>query len=137
MKIEPGRPASGVHQRAPRGGEQRASGAFAAHLGAPSARSASGAMPVNPLGALLALQEVDDPLQGRRRARERGGRLLDMLDEVRTGLLTGAIPQAVLGELARLAGEARDSVDDPGLAAVLDEIDLRAQVELAKLQMRS
>mgnify|MGYP003136933042 FL=1 len=89
------------------------------------------------IGSLLSLQEVDDPLTGKRRARERGRRLLDALDDVRVGLLTGTLPKAVLGELARLVGEARDSIDDPELAGVLDDIDLRAQVELAKLQMQT
>ena len=98
---------------------------------------AAGASPVSALGALLAIQEVDDPLTGKRRARERGRRLLDTLDEVRVGLLTGTLPKAVLGELARLVTEARESIDDPGLQSVLDDIDLRAQVELAKLQMQA
>lgn len=134
MKIESGSPTNSVQTRTGRSGEQRTSGNFASHLGSAPTRSAAGAAPMSSVGALLALQEVADPLTGKRRARERGRRLLDALDEVRVGLLTGSIPPSVLGELARLVGEARDQVDDPGLTAVLDEIDLRAQVELAKLQ---
>ena len=137
MKIESSAPTTAVHNRAGRPGEQRSSGSFATHLGTSAPRSAAGASPVSPLGALLALQEVDDPLTGKRRASERGRRLLDTLDEVRVGLLTGTLPKAVLGELARLVAEARESIDDPGLQSVLDDIDLRAQVELEKLQMQA
>lgn len=137
MKIESSAPTTAVHNRPGRPGEQRSSGSFATHLGTSAPRSAAGASPISPLGALLALQEVDDPLTGKRRARERGRRLLDALDEVRVGLLTGTLPKAVLGELTRLVTEARESIDDPGLQSVLDDIDLRAQVELAKLQMQA
>jgi len=137
MKIESGSPVSSVHNRTGRSGEQRSSGNFATHLGTSAPRSAAGASPMSAIGSLLSLQEVDDPLTGKRRARERGRRLLDALDDVRVGLLTGTLPKAVLGELARLVGEARDSIDDPELAGVLDDIDLRAQVELAKLQMQT
>jgi class II flagellar assembly regulator FliX len=38
-----------------------------------------------------------------------------------------------LFELARLAARQRGKIDDPRLASLLDEIGLRAQVELAKL----
>lgn len=134
MKIESGSPTTSVHNRTGRSGEQRTSGSFAAHMGGSSPRGVSGAAPIAPMGALLALQEVADPTTGKRRARERGRRLLDVLDELRVGLLTGGIPRSVLGELARLVAEARDTIDDPALSAVLDDIDLRAQVELAKLQ---
>ena len=39
------------------------------------------------MDALLALQEVDGPLERRRRAVRRGGRLLDALDAVKLALL--------------------------------------------------
>jgi hypothetical protein len=44
------------------------------------------------------------------------------------------MPRERLADLARMAQAARAEVDDPHLAAVLDEIDLRAAVELAKLE---
>jgi hypothetical protein len=103
--------------------------------------SASGAAaPTSGVGALLAAQEVDDatsgPSRGKGRARARAEALLDRLDEIRVGLLTGTLPAATLRELGRLVQVQRDQVVDPKLAGLLDEIDLRAQVELAKLERR-
>jgi Class II flagellar assembly regulator len=88
---------------------------------------------LNPLDALLIAQELPDALAGRRRAVQRGNALLDRLEELRLGLLAGMLPRERLDELAQLAKSARETVDDPRLGAVLDEIDLRVAVELAKL----
>jgi hypothetical protein len=105
----------------PQGGETAASTA---------ARSTSATAAVE---SLLSLQEVSDGLGGRRRAVTRGEKLLDALDELRHGLLIGTVPRARLAALAQLAGEAAPLVDDPRLAEILSEIELRAAVELAKL----
>jgi len=60
--------------------------------------------------------------------------LLDMLDQVRDGLLAGGIPRATLNRLANAVSKRQDGFADPKLQTVLDEIDLRARVELAKLE---
>ena len=62
----------------------------------------------------------------------RGRKLLDRLDEIRFGLLTGGLPRGTLVRLAQELGEQREGVTDPKLSAILDEIELRARVELAK-----
>jgi hypothetical protein len=109
---------------------------FAAALAGEQAAAPPAAPPLlNPVEVLLSVQEVPDALAGRRRAVQRGDSLLDRLEELRLGLLAGTLPRERLGELARLARSARDTVDDPGLAAVLDDIDLRVAVELAKLDL--
>ena len=38
-----------------------------------------------------------------------------------------------LGQIVRLVRSRREAFDDPKLSAILDEIELRAAVELAKL----
>ena len=81
---------------------------------------------------MLSLQEVPDALDRRTRARRRGEQLLDVLDRVRLALLAGALAPHQLADLAQLVRSRRDAVDDPRLAEILDEIDLRAAVELAK-----
>lgn len=106
----------------------------AARPASSGAAAAAGLAPLTSLGALLAVQAVDDPLTGRRRARERGERLLDALDELRLALIEGRLPARKLGALQALVGEQRAATDDPQLQAVLDEIELRAAVELAKLE---
>jgi len=82
---------------------------------------------------LFALQEVADELSGRRKAAARGAALLDRLDELRLGLLSGKMPRAQLEALRQLAREHGPTADDPKLAAILSDIELRVAVELAKL----
>lgn len=96
---------------------------------AEATQSVAKAAPVASLDSLLALQEVED-----RDARpfKRGEETLDLLDDIRHGLLMGGIPVSKLKALTRLIENERGQVSDPALAAILDEIDLRAQVELAK-----
>lgn len=102
----------------------------AAQAGATS--SASG---VASAAALMALQGVEDPMERRRRAIRRGSGLLDRLDELKLALLGGQDGATALGRLARDLREERDAEAEPGLKAVLDQIDLRASVELAKAEM--
>jgi hypothetical protein len=82
--------------------------------------------------AVIAAQEVSD--QGGGRARQRGYDMLDRLEEIRHGLLVGGLSRQRLKELADMVGEQRAAVTDPRLAEVLDEIELRARVELAKYE---
>ena len=52
--------------------------------------------------------------------------------------LNGARPVIASARLQQLVGlmdQQRETIDDPELSAVLDEIDLRARVELAKLEV--
>ena len=49
------------------------------------------------------------------------------------GLLLGTIPMSKLEQLAQLIRAKREQIDDPKLLEILDEIELRAAVELAKL----
>ena len=84
--------------------------------------------------ALLALQEVPDSLVGDAGAKRWGEELLDGLEQLRLGLLAGVLPRERLDRLTRLLAERRGQIDDPRLAAVIDEIELRAAVELAKLE---
>jgi hypothetical protein len=92
---------------------------------------------VGSLDALLALQDVGGPLERRRRAVYRAGRLLDLLDGVKLSLLDGELPRGALQDLVQTVAEARHGSDDPGLEGVLDEIETRAAVELAKLQRQA
>lgn len=107
---------------------------FAEALGGEAPSTPATAAPsLNSVDALLIAQELPDALAGRRRAVQRGNALLDRLEELRLCLLAGVLPRERLDELAQLARSARETVDDPRLGAVLDEIDLRVAVELAKL----
>jgi hypothetical protein len=101
---------------------------------APRAQSMTGPGPIAALDSILAVQGVDDSTSGRSKGLARGNQLLDMLDEVRDGLLGAGIPRATLTRLANAIGQRQDHFSDPRLQSVLDEIELRAHVELAKLE---
>ena len=109
--------------------------AFAEQVGARPAASL-GLAPALPLAALdgvLAVQEVPDPAAERRRAARHGNSMLDELQALQIGLIEGLVPEGALRRLAGLLERLRPATADPELAAVLDEIELRAAVELAKL----
>ena len=97
------------------------------------ASSAVSAGPVTSVDSLLALQEVPDAMTGRSKGIMRAEDMLDHLDDIRLGLLMGAIPKNKLTSLVQVVRDQRDQVDDSRLATVLDEIEVRAAVELAKL----
>jgi hypothetical protein len=89
--------------------------------------------------SILATQTVGDSTEERarnRRALEKGNQLLDKLEEVRTELLTGSVSKQDLYMVSKMANETRDAAADPRLAEILAEIELRAEVEIAKLTSR-
>ena len=88
---------------------------------------------VGGIDALLALQGQDDQEQRRRRAFKRGGVALDALDELKLAVLTGSLGPSTLMRLKSATAELSDASGDPGLDAVLSEIELRLEVEIAKL----
>jgi len=113
------------------------SSAFASELASESTTRANGTAPTGLVDALLAAQELPDALSERRKARARGETILQRLDAIRLGLLDGTIPAGQLNELARVVRDHREQVMDPQLREILDEIELRAEVELAKLGMHA
>jgi hypothetical protein len=126
--------ATGVGQ-----GGRRSGGGFSVSdadgASAPAPRTAAtGVSSVGSIDALIALQEVDSPLERRRRAINRAGRLLDALEGLKLALLEGEVSPDDLQRLSATVREQRASTDDPGLQALLDQIETRAAVELAKLE---
>jgi hypothetical protein len=84
------------------------------------------------IDALLALQGVEDPTERRKRSVQRGKGALDVLDDLKLGLLAGNLNAATVNRLRDAAANLKSSSGDPGLDAVLSEIELRVEVELAK-----
>lgn len=135
MKVTGLAPAAAVSRSSASGGGPASAGFAAATAGASPSGAAAGAAVVTGvagLEALLALQEAGGPLERRRRAIARAGRLLDGLDAIKLALLDGAGADAAMQALARAVAEGRESVDETGLGGVLDEIETRAAVEIAK-----
>jgi hypothetical protein len=134
MKIDPSKIA-GVSQ-AKRADKSRKAGSTAfgdmlseetQETGAPAQ-----AAPTRGMESVIAAQEVDDREANSRRAKERAEEMLEKLESIRTGLLLGGIPIDQLRRLSTIARQGRDSFTDPRMAEILDDIELRARVELAK-----
>lgn len=115
--------------------KQAAAGPFQPSRGTETRKSAGirGPAPLGNLDALVALQGVDDARERRRKAVRRGTEMLDILDDLKIALLAGRVPPARVARLRAIVEqlEARDV--EPELRDLLREIDLRARVELAKL----
>jgi hypothetical protein len=69
----------------------------------------------------------------RRRQVDRAAKTLDALDRVAVGLLEGRLPGGLRQDLLALRDGA-ERTGDPGLDDLLLEVDIRAAVELAKLE---
>jgi hypothetical protein len=99
-----------------------------------TAAALTGPGPIAAVDTILALQGIEDSADQRTRGVSHGEQLLQLLDELRDGLLTGGIPRPILHRLAHAISKRRESFADAKLQSVIDEIDLRARVELAKLE---
>lgn len=86
------------------------------------------------VSGVLGVQEIDDALAQASRGKLRALDILDRLEDLRLELLAGTLSKEKLVKLVQVVSSRRGQVTDPRLAEVLDEIDLRAQVELAKYE---
>jgi len=114
---------------------------FADMLGAVSeeeisaSASLSDVSPAAGINNMLSVQEISDEEISRKKLVQKGKDLLDSLERLRQQLLIGGVPLAVLQELGGRLSLQRQMVNDPQLLAIIDDIELRAAVELAKLEM--
>jgi len=100
---------------------------------ATEARPATAPKAAANIDALLALQGIEeDPAERRRRSVQRGKGALDVLDDLKLRLLSGKLDNSTVSRLRDAAANLKSSSGDPGLDAVLSEIELRVEVELAK-----
>ena len=85
--------------------------------------------------AIFAAQFADDVEERERRKKQikRGNSLLDKLEEIRQALLFGSISMDKLIEISRFVKEQNLGSSDPRLNEIIAEIELRVEVELAKL----
>lgn len=114
-------------------------GAFAEALkgtaGADSVDPAPATGGVNAVEALFAIQQTADATDHRSRGlmMDYGNDLLDRLDHIRMAILGGTISKDGLMDLARRLRERKIHADDAHLNTLIDEIELRVEVEIAKL----
>lgn len=86
------------------------------------------------INSFLFLQEVSDEQVQRQKALQQGKKTIQALEQLHRDLLLGRIPEATLKNLESNISRQRESFTDPRLKQLLDEIELRAAVELAKLE---
>jgi hypothetical protein len=98
-----------------------------------AAAPAAGPRLIGGIDALMALQGFEEPGERRRRAVKRGRAALDALDALKLALLSGTLDTAALARLKAAAGDLAERTGEPELDNVLAEIELRTQVELAKI----
>jgi hypothetical protein len=94
---------------------------------------------VGNVDALFSVQEVPDAMDPRSRklAITYGEDLLGRLDALKLGVLNGSMPKEQLTDLAQYLRQKRQSSDDLLLNEIISEIELRAEVEIAKLSRRA
>jgi Class II flagellar assembly regulator len=115
---------------------RRISGGFsvAEDSSAGSPATSAGLRAITSVDALIALQGVEDPTERRKRALTQGRNALDVLEGLKLGLLDGTLDNSAVGRLKSVAETLKQSSGDQHLDAVLAEIELRVEVELAKVQ---
>jgi hypothetical protein len=100
---------------------------------APETRAAAAPKATASIDALLAMQGIEDPVERRKRSVQRGRGALDVLDELKMGLLSGNFDASTVSRLRDAAASLKSSSGEAGLDALLAEIELRVEVELAKV----
>ena len=95
----------------------------------------SGTTNISVADAIFATQMVDgeEEREIKKKLIKRGNNLIEKLEEIRDALLVGYIEKEKLIDIARLINEHKVESSDPKLQEIMAEIELRVEVELAKL----
>ena len=95
----------------------------------------SAASSLTSVGAIFVTQMVDDEeeRQIRKKIIKKANTLLDNLEEIRQEIIFGSVSKEKLIEISRLVKQKDVETSDQKLKEILEEIELRVEVELAKL----
>lgn len=104
--------------------------------GAHETQGASASQAMTRVDSLLDVQAAEDPTEraARQRMQQRAHSILDELENIRVSLLTGTLTIGQMLNIADIVASHREKISDPQLVEIMDEIDLRAQVEIAKMR---
>ena len=134
MKVDPARRTSVSNTKRSKGAAESADLAFTSVLDAElKTEQSTPNLKVSTVDALLPVESATAD-SDRKQASSRAAQILDRLEDIRQGLLVGAISKPRLEELAGTIKETRASALDPVMSDILDEIELRAKIELAKFE---
>ena len=111
---------------------------FSSYLGAAMGKGSeavSQSSNISVANAIFATQMVDSDEEKEiaKHLIKRGNSLLEKMEEIRDGLLIGEISKDKLIEISRFVKDRRFETQDERLKDIIDEIELRIEVELAKL----
>jgi hypothetical protein len=87
---------------------------------------------INNTSPLLFLQEVNDEEYNKKTAVKQGFDTIQYLDNIRNGLLLGSLSKDTILQLDAILKNFSKNFTDPNLTQILEEIELRAKVEIAK-----
>lgn len=97
-----------------------------------AAQSSRNSAPIGSIDSMLFIQGVDPDQSQRQAAVKDAGAVIDALEQVRRGILLGAIPIGRLKQLSSGLQARLEHSSDPALNDIMTDIVLRARVELAK-----
>ena len=111
---------------------------FASYLSqttGPKSQAVGGASNISVADAIFSTQMVgsEEEREIKRKLIKRSSELLGKLEDIRDGLIMGYIPKEKLIEISRFVKERRFNAADEKLKDIIEEIELRVEVELAKL----
>lgn len=142
MKIEGPKSSSDINKKKDAKKTSSGDGAFKSMMGggagqATGAGASSMSAGIASVDILLAAQSVDDSTQGKakRQAKARAKGILEKLNDLKVAMVSGNVTIGHMVSIADVVASHRENITDPDLTAILDEIDLRAHVELAKLEV--
>ncbi|MCC7305728.1 MAG: flagellar assembly protein FliX [Alphaproteobacteria bacterium] len=139
MKIEGTGKTQGAAKAKKSGGSSAADAAAFGEMMASNMKETAAAATTQSIAmvdSLLAVQAAEDPAAraAKKRVRQRAEGVLKELDKIKVAMLSGNLTVGHMVDIADVVASHREKISDPGLTALLDEIDLRAQVELAKMR---
>ncbi|MCP5363717.1 MAG: flagellar assembly protein FliX [Hyphomicrobiales bacterium] len=115
----------------------KGSTSFAAHLDTAASENSAQTPSITSviIEGLIGLQEYGDETSGggQHQARQHGESILEHLELIRQDLLLGRVPLPRLRQLADVLNHGAKLQLEPRLRDILEEIELRAHIELAKL----
>ena len=103
---------------------------------ASAARPAPATVPAIGMESMLMLQAIGDGAERDRAARMRGAAMIAAMSDLQRAMLADGDPSLALRSLSELAVDG-PLADDPGLAAVLRTVVLRARIEVARGERHS
>lgn len=97
-----------------------------------SSKAAGAALGIHSVDALMALQGVEDATERRKRFARKGTSALDLLDSLKVEILEGRVGLETLRRLEVTMQGLVERSGEAGLDDVLDAIQVRVAVEIAK-----